>query len=563
MAQRRFVGIMAAMLAFGSWVIGGVHGAEPTKLASSARFDVMADEAAGSIDQALVIAGQGTISRPNWLTEPAQGRTYTVSFPVSRLGWRSMTIAFTPARDGAVTLSLMGPWEEASKGVVYRQDIEWDDIQATGGRLANGGFESGGGLMGWEGERGKVVRATHESPAHGGTSFARTWHNNPLSAKIAVQGGQQVRIVLFARAARPEDFREMPRVSGRDTPAHKALARFRRGANLGNGLEVPPGQTWGEHYTPTDLRLIREQGFDHARIPAGWHHYTGPGPEFRIQPEFFTRVDTLVNAGLEQGLSILINIHHFDDFTTNPKAQTPKFKALWDQIAAHYAHAPDGLAFELLNEPKDAATTEVMNQVVAETLPVIRRSNPRRTIFVGPGRWNSIGELPAFTLPGDDQNLIVTVHNYDPFYFTHQSATWAGDDVNALAGVVFPGPPKTPLTLDPRLKASANVLTWVKAYNTTPAAMNPSGPHAFQGLFDQAQEWSLYYGRPIHLGEFGAFSAADPVSRAHYYQAVREAAEKAGFGWAIWDWKAGFRYWNQAESHPEPGLHEALMGPTK
>ncbi len=83
---------------------------------------------------------------------------------------------------------------------------------------------------------------------------------------------------------------------------------------------------------------------------------------------------------------------------------------------------------------------------------------------------------------------------------------------------------------------------------------------AFQGSIDQAKEWSEYYGRPIHVGEFGCFTTADPVSRANYYRAFREAAEKAKIGWAIWDWKAGFRYWNEKTGRPEPGMHEALFG---
>ena len=31
-------------------------------------------------------------------------------------------------------------------------------------------------------------------------------------------------------------------------------------------------------------------------------------------------------------------------------------------------------------------------------------------------------------------------------------------------------------------------------------------------------------------------------------------------GWAIWDWKAGFRYWDEKAGRPEPGMHEALFG---
>ena len=153
----------------------------------------------------------------------------------------------------------------------------------------------------------------------------------------------------------------------------------------------------------------------------------------------------------------------------------------------------------------------------------------------------------------------MTVHNYDPFYFTHQGATWAGPDTK-VTGILFPGPPPRPLVPDPKLKVNSWVLNWIRDYNTEPTATNPSGPRAFQGLISQAKEWSEYYGRPMHIGEFGCFTKADPVSRANYYRAFREAAEKAGIGWAIWDWKAGFRYWNDKTGKPEPGMHEALFG---
>jgi endoglucanase len=30
-------------------------------------------------------------------------------------------------------------------------------------------------------------------------------------------------------------------------------------------------------------------------------------------------------------------------------------------------------------------------------------------------------------------------------------------------------------------------------------------------------------------------------------------------GWAIWDWSAGFRYWDKAKNQPMPGMREALF----
>src|SRR5688500_20316792 len=47
-------------------------------------------------------------------------------------------------------------------------------------------------------------------------------------------------------------------------------------------------------------------------------------------------------------------------------------------------------------------------------------------------------------LPADDRNIIVTIHTYDPFYFTHQGASWTRPQTDTK-GIIFPGPPATPL----------------------------------------------------------------------------------------------------------------------
>ena len=277
-----------------------------------------------------------------------------------------------------------------------------------------------------------------------------------------------------------------------------------------------------------------------------------------MKPEIFARADELVQAGLRQGLGVIINIHHFDDFTTDPKGQTARFLAIWRQIAVHYAKAPELLAFELLNEPKDAATTDAINPIFAEAIHRIRAVSPNRTIFVGPGKWNSVSELPQLLLPDDDQNLIVTVHNYDPFFFTHQGATWAGPDTK-VTGIRFPGPPSRRLVPDPHLNLSRGVLDWIERYNMEPVATNPSSPLAFQVAIDQAREWSEYFGRPIHFGEFGCYTKADPASRAPLLSCLSQVRRTRGAGWAIWDWKAGFRYWDEKVHRPETGMREALF----
>jgi len=75
---------------------------------------------------------------------------------------------------------------------------------------------------------------------------------------------------------------------------------------------------------------------------------------------------------------------------------------------------------------------------------------------------------------------------------------------------------------------------------------------------EKVAKWGQEHGRPIHLGEFGAYEKADRESRARYYHDMRQTAETLGFGWAIWDWKAGFKYWDNGK--PVEGMREALFG---
>jgi endoglucanase len=349
-------------------------------------------------------------------------------------------------------------------------------------------------------------------------------------------------------------------ISGTNSPAHFLAKKFLRGANLGNYLEAPPNQNWGASYSTEDFVNIHREGFDHVRIPIAWHHYTGPAPDFKLSAAIFSKVDFLLTSALSNQLSVIINLHHFDEFTSAPLDHTNKLFAIWRQIAERYARTPDNVAFELLNEPKDAATTEVLNPIYAKLIRQIRASNPRRVIFLGPGKWNQVSELPNLHLPGNEDNVIVTVHCYDPFYFTHQGATWAGPDVKGLKGIKFPGPPEQPFTPDPSITLRDSVKKWVERYNTEPAATNPSGPSAFREKLAKAKAWSDENERPVHVGEFGCYMQADPESRARFYAEFRKALRDHQLGWAVWDWKAGFRYWDAKANAPAPGMREALFG---
>ncbi len=357
---------------------------------------------------------------------------------------------------------------------------------------------------------------------------------------------------------KPSNPPQMQRLTNFDSPAWQEAKLFMRGANLGNYLESPPGRSWGVSVSASEFSIMKHEGFDSVRVPVGWHHYVGPAPDYNLSPKIFSQADFVVTNALAAGLAVLINIHHFDELDQDPTNATDEFLKIWQQIAVHYEKFPKQLAFELDNEPHANAVTALMNPIYARAIAEIRQTNPDRTIFVEPGDWGSIKELKNLVLPPDD-NVIVSVHSYEPFMFTHQGATWAGPMPKAT-GIQFPGPPATPLVPDPTLQLPPAALDWIHRYNTLPAGKNPSSPIAFEKSLNYCREWSDYYGRPIHLGEFGCFTTADPGSRARLYAAYRKALAQDQMGWAIWDWSAGFRYWDKKNNQPMPGMREALFG---
>jgi len=348
----------------------------------------------------------------------------------------------------------------------------------------------------------------------------------------------------------------MQPIASRDTPAYRAARKFLRGVNLGDYLEAGPD--WAIRVSAEDIRQIKAQGFDHIRVPVGWHRYSSPAPEFQLSREIFGKVDFVVTNALAHGLAVLINIHHFREFDADPAGSADQLVAIWRQVAEHYKDSPETLAFEVLNEPHDKATTAVMNDIYPRVISEIRKSNPSRTLFVEPGNWGNIPELQNLVLPPDD-NVIVSVHCYDPFHFTHQGTSWGGPDVK-VTGFRFPGPPETPLTIATNVQAAPWVHDRVKQYNTQPAGNNPVSATAFREKLRQARAWSDHYGRPVHIGEFGCYYKVDAESRTRYYEQFRKTAEELGIGWAIWDWSANFRYWDREKQQPLPGMREALFG---
>lgn len=297
---------------------------------------------------------------------------------------------------------------------------------------------------------------------------------------------------------------------------YKQKDRLGKGGNFGNILYT--WDNWNEDHNRSDMDKMMDLGMTGIRINTrpflhmnrepgyslSWDEANGRRedllyalkPPYTISKQFYDRLDWCVNEALNRGFTVIIDNHQYREMGKDPMAFRDIFLASWEQMAEHYKDYPDNVFFGVLNEPNGNLTPYLWNYFMIDAWKIIRKSNPNRTLVIGPGNWNNIEGLAEFKLPEDDRNIIVEIHYYSPHRFTHQGVesrsagiTWGSDDeINSVK----------------------------KDFNT-------------------AAEWSKKHDRPLFLGEFGVSSNADETSAVKWLRNVVSQAESHGISWSMWD----------------------------
>lgn len=305
-------------------------------------------------------------------------------------------------------------------------------------------------------------------------------------------------------------------------PGEAAEQPFKRGLNV---LGYDPYWT-----DPSTARFkwrhfaeIRRAGFDHVRINLfAFRHMDESG---RLDATWLKRLDAAIAAARRAGLAVILDEHDFDECSSNVAACRVRLTSFWSQVGERYRGQPRTVAFEPLNEPHGALDSE-WNHFYPDLLAIVRRSNPTRPVVIGPTHWNSFRDLDALELPADDRNILVTIHYYEPFEFTHQGAPWT--DRKDKLGVSWG-------TLADRERLKAD--------------------------FAKAAAWGRSHHRPILLGEFGAYDrSGTPIAmRMAYTDAVAREAERQGFGWTYWQFDNDFIAWDMKGNRWFEPIRNALI----
>jgi len=272
--------------------------------------------------------------------------------------------------------------------------------------------------------------------------------------------------------------------------------------NMGNHLEAPREGDWGRPIAADDFTQIAARGFQTVRLPVRFSNHAATNAPYAIDAAFMTRVEQVVDSARAAGLRVILDLHHYEDpqgdLFTDPAGQTVRFAALWKQVAERFKNKDGQVWFELINEPHGSLTHANLRSVIDPALREVRLTNPTRPVVIGGEFWSGIASLATLPLP-DDAYLVATFHSYDPFNFTHQGAPWV-----------------TP--------ALPTGVTYPRGSDAADLAAN----------VQKAKDFIARTGRPVFLGEYGAYEGIPLAQRVTYYGAMHQAYAAAGIDSCAW-----------------------------
>ena len=327
--------------------------------------------------------------------------------------------------------------------------------------------------------------------------------------------------------------------------ARAAALAIGRGVNFGNIFDAPNEGAWGLTAEDRFIALVggSNPAIQSVRLPVRWSNHASADTQATIDPAFMERVVGVVDKLLARGVVVVLNMHHYrqldGDTLDDGEAAVPdsvdhalvrmRFLAMWSQIAKRFAKHDARLLLEPYNEPHQLLDTQSdgsrpWNDLVSRAVRVIRQTNPTRVLVIGPTHWNSAYDLAQLVLPYDP-NLVLTVHSYEPFTFTHQGAEW----------------------ISPKLPTGVTCCDATQTQTITQ-------------LLDTAQSQAQAKGYPVFVGEFGAYSAAPLAARVNYLSTMRQQMAQRGMAWTYWELAAGFGVYDPVQNQFRTEMAQALYG---
>ena len=349
-------------------------------------------------------------------------------------------------------------------------------------------------------------------------------------------------------------------VASSASPASRRAQLLHRGVNasmwFAQARDYSPARL-RSYTTADDISRMHSMGFDHVRLSIDGDELLRNAPPNELNAAFVAELDTAVNTMLKDGLRVIVDVHPSDEFKHQLRtddAAVTRFCALWSALAAHYAQTdPDRVFFEVLNEP-EFDNPQRWAAVQARAIAAIREAAPNHTLIATAERYSGLTDLLTLE-PVADPNVIYTFHDYEPFPFTHQGATWTMEQVRPLRRVPYPSSPED---IAPVVSQEQQLIDqhWINTYG-----LDRWDAARIRSELSFAGKWAALHHVPVYCGEFGVYLPfADPAMRAAWLHDTRTALEEQGIGWAVWDYQGTFAVVTKTNGQavPIPAVAAAL-----
>lgn len=270
------------------------------------------------------------------------------------------------------------------------------------------------------------------------------------------------------------------------------------GINLGNRLDLANNkklkdveESWFDAY--------KAANFTNVRIPVHWDKHVGKTSPYTVDSDLLDTIEKIIDYVLDRGMVAIVNTHHetwIDSAAPGVfERKLPRLEAIWTQIAKRFASKSEKLLFEIFNEAH-LITAEQLNEMNSACLQIIRKTNPTRIVLIqglkfGNPSW-IISNGSSLVIP-DDKQLMLEVHNYDPF-------NYAGSD--------------------------PTVFSWGSS----------SDRAALSKWVGDLDTWAKDKGLPIYYGEFGTTTAQTKATgMLDWYSAHYDAIVSHGWAASVWN----------------------------
>ncbi len=293
-----------------------------------------------------------------------------------------------------------------------------------------------------------------------GNTTAQSTDNLEEASAIGTEASSASKEDIAGEAAttEEEDMGNVIRIP--DNEAIDFVQNLKIGYNLGNTFDSysekktvaePEMETlWGNPETTREFIVaLHESGFETIRIPVSWHNHVDE--DLNINEEWLSRVQEVVDYAYEEGMYVILNIHHDNHLEANgfypdkdhEEQSLNYIEKIWTQLSDRFKDYDEKLIFESLNEPRLVGHTnewwiDMNSQDCLDAISIINEMNQKFVDVVrASGGYNSERYLLCpgycaspkgilndnFVIPTDtvENRIILSVHSYLPHSFALES----------------------------------------------------------------------------------------------------------------------------------------------